>query len=424
MHDLRLVREGLDDLREAMRRRGELDALGPQLDRCEGLERERRLLIQAVEERKAARNASSQEVARRKRAGEPAEDLITTGRALGEEISRLERELADAEGQLASILLEIPNVTAPDVPEGDESHNVIVRTWGVPRPSEGVRPHWEIAAEHGLVDVERAAKISGSGFALLRGVGARLVRSMLSFFLDVHAREHGYEEVWPPVLVNRTSMTGTGQLPKFEDDAYRIEGDDLFLIPTAEVPVTNLYRDEILDGAALPMALCAYTPCFRREAGSAGKDTRGVLRVHQFDKVELVRYCAPERSDAELATLLGHAESILQRLGIPYRVKLLAAGDTGFASAKTYDLEAWAPGVGAWLEVSSCSTFTDFQARRSNIRFRPAKGEKPRFVHTLNGSGVAVPRTFACILEHYQQPDGSVVVPDVLRPYFGSDRIG
>ena len=424
MHDLRLVREGLDDLREAMRRRGELDALGPQLDRCEGLERERRLLIQAVEERKAARNASSQEVARRKRAGEPAEDLITTGRALGEEISRLERELADAEGQLASILLEIPNVTAPDVPEGDESHNVIVRTWGVPRPSEGVRPHWEIAAEHGLVDVERAAKISGSGFALLRGAGARLVRSMLSFFLDVHAREHGYEEVWPPVLVNRTSMTGTGQLPKFEDDAYRIEGDDLFLIPTAEVPVTNLYRDEILDGAALPMALCAYTPCFRREAGSAGKDTRGVLRVHQFDKVELVRYCAPERSDAELATLLGHAESILQRLGIPYRVKLLAAGDTGFASAKTYDLEAWAPGVGAWLEVSSCSTFTDFQARRSNIRFRPAKGEKPRFVHTLNGSGVAVPRTFACILEHYQQPDGSVVVPDVLRPYFGSDRIG
>jgi seryl-tRNA synthetase len=299
-----------------------------------------------------------------------------------------------------------------------------VRTWGEPSTSDGVRPHWEIAAEHGLVDLERAAKISGSGFAVLRGAGARLVRSMLSFFLDVHTREHGYEEVWPPVLVNRASMTGTGQLPKFEDDAYRIEGDDLFLIPTAEVPVTNLHRDEILDGAALPIALCAYTPCFRREAGSAGKDTRGVLRMHQFDKVELVRYCAPERSEAELATLLGHAESILQRLGIPYRVKLLAAGDTGFASAKTYDLEAWAPGVGAWLEVSSCSTFTDFQARRSNIRFRPAKGEKPRFVHTLNGSGLAVPRTLACILEHYQQPDGTVVVPDVLRPYVGTDRIG
>jgi seryl-tRNA synthetase len=424
MHDLRLVREGLDDLREAMRRRGALATLGPQLDRCEVLERERRLLIQAVEERKAARNAASQEVARRKRAGEPAEELIANGRALGEEIARLERELADAEDQLAAILLEIPNVTAPDVPEGDESHNVVVRTWGEPRATEGVRPHWEIAAEHGLFDLERAAKISGSGFAVLRGSGARLVRSMLSFFLDVHTREHGYEEVWPPVLVNRASMTGTGQLPKFEDDAYRIAGDDLFLIPTAEVPVTNLHRDEILDGAALPIALCAYTPCFRREAGSAGKDTRGVLRMHQFDKVELVRYCAPERSDAELAALLGHAESILQRLGIPYRVKLLAAGDTGFASAKTYDLEAWAPGVGAWLEVSSCSTFTDFQARRSNIRFRPAKGEKPRFVHTLNGSGLAVPRTLACILEHYQQPDGTVVVPEVLRPYVGSERIG
>jgi seryl-tRNA synthetase len=424
MHDLRLVREGLDDLREAMRRRGALATLGPQLDRCEALERERRLLIQAVEERKAARNAASQDVAKRKRTGEPADELIAAARALGEEIARLERELADAEGELAAILLEIPNVTAPDVPGGDESHNVVVRTWGEPRPSDGVRPHWEIAAEHGLFDLERAAKISGSGFAVLRGDGARLVRSMLSFFLDVHTREHGYEEIWPPVLVNRASMTGTGQLPKFEDDAYRIAGDDLFLIPTAEVPVTNLHRDEILDGAALPIALCAYTPCFRREAGSAGKDTRGLLRMHQFDKVELVRYCAPERSGAELETLLGHAESILQRLGIPYRVKLLAAGDTGFASAKTYDLEAWAPGVGAWLEVSSCSTFTDFQARRSNIRFRPAKGEKPRFVHTLNGSGLAVPRTLACILEHYQQPDGTVTVPDALRSYVGADRIG
>jgi seryl-tRNA synthetase len=424
MHDVRLVRERLGDLREGMRRREALDALGPQLDRCEGLERERRVLIQAVEERKAARNASSQEVARRKRAGEPADDLIAQGRSLGEEIGRLERELGDAERELEAILLEVPNVTAADVPAGDESHNVVVRSWGEPRPSDGVRPHWEIAAEHGLFDLERAAKISGSGFAVFRGSGARLVRSLLSFFLDVHSREHGYEEIWSPVLVNRASMTGTGQLPKFEDDAYKIAGDDLFLIPTAEVPVTNLYRDEILDGADLPMAFCAYTPCFRREAGSSGKDTRGVLRMHQFDKVELVRYCAPEQSEAELTTLLGHAESMLQRLGIPYRVKLLAAGDTGFASAKTYDLEAWAPGVGAWLEVSSCSTFTDFQARRANIRFRPAKGEKPRFVHTLNGSGLAFPRTIACILEHYQQADGTVAVPDVLRPYVGADRIG
>jgi seryl-tRNA synthetase len=424
MHDVRLVRERLDDLREAMRRRDALGALGPQLDRCEGLERERRLLIQAVEERKAARNAGSQEVARRKRAGEPADDLIAAGRALGDEIGRLEQELGDAEGQLAAILLEVPNITAADVPAGDESNNVVVRSWGEPRPSDGVRPHWEIAAEHGLFDLERAAKISGSGFAVFRGAGSRLVRALLNFFLDVHSREHGYEEVWTPVLVNRASMTGTGQLPKFEDDAYAIAGDDLFLIPTAEVSVTNLYRDEILDGGELPRAFCAYTPCFRREAGSAGKDTRGILRMHQFDKVELVRYCAPERSEEELMTLLGHAESILQRLGIPYRVKLLAAGDTGFSSAKTYDLEAWAPGVGAWLEVSSCSTFTDFQARRANIRFRPAKGEKPRFVHTLNGSGLAFPRTLACILEHYQQSDGTVIVPDALRPYVGSDRIG
>jgi seryl-tRNA synthetase len=287
-----------------------------------------------------------------------------------------------------------------------------------------VKPHWEIAATHGLVDLERAAKISGSGFAVYRGQGARLVRSLLSFFLDRHSGDHGYEEVWPPVLVSRDAMIGTGQLPKFEDDAYKIADDDLFLIPTAEVPVTNLYRDEIIDGAMLPKGFCAYTPCFRREAGSAGKDSRGILRMHQFDKVELVRYCTPEESEAQLELLLGHAEAMLRHLGIPYRVKLLAAGDTGFTSAKTYDLEAWAPGVGSWLEVSSCSTFGDFQARRANIRYKAAKGEKPRFVHTLNGSGLAFPRVIACILEHYQQADGSVVVPEVLRPYLGTDRIG
>jgi seryl-tRNA synthetase len=423
MHDLRFVRERLDDLREAMRRREALATFGPQLDRCAGLERERRLLIQAVEERKAARNASSQEVAKRKRAGEPADDLIAHSRALGEEIARLESELAAAEQTLSGILMAVPNVTLPDVPAGGEECNVILRTWGEPRPSEGVKPHWDVAAALGLVDLERATKISGSGFAVFRGTGARLVRSLMSFFLDTHSTRHGYEEIWPPALVTRASMTGTGQLPKMEDDAYRIDGDDLFLIPTAEVPVTNLYRDELLDAEMLPKGFCAYTPCFRREAGSAGKDTRGILRMHQFDKVELVRYATPEDSPAQLELLLGHAESILQALGIPYRVKLLAAGDTGFSSAKTYDLEAWAPGVGAWLEVSSCSTFADFQARRANIRYWPAKGEKPRFVHTLNGSGLAFPRTIACLLEHYQQPDGTVVVPEVLRPYLGLDRI-
>ena len=423
MHDARLIRERLGDLREAMRRRGALGALAPHLDRCEALDRERRLLIQAVEERKAARNASSQDVARRKKAGEDAADVIAHGRALGEEIGRLDAELAGVEQALDGIVMEVPNITLPDVPEGDESRNVIVRTWGTPRPSDGVKPHWDIAAAQGLFDLERGAKISGSGFVVYRGKGARLVRALLNFFVDSHVDEHGYEEVWPPLLVNRATMTGTGQLPKFEDDAYKIADDDLFLIPTAEVPVTNLYRDEILEPGVLPKAFCAYTPCFRREAGSAGKDTRGILRTHQFDKVELVRYCAPEDSEAELQLLVGHAEAMLQKLEIPYRVKLLAAGDTGFSSAKTYDLEAWAPGVGTWLEVSSVSTFTDFQARRAGIKYRPAKGEKPRFVHTLNGSGLAFPRTIACILENHQQGDGSVLVPDALRKYVGTDRL-
>ena len=424
MHDVKLVRERLGDLREAMRRRGAIDTLGPQLDRCEALEQERRLLIQAVEERKAARNAGSQEVARRKKAGEPADDLITQGRAQGAEIGRLEGELAAVEGALTGILLQVPNITLPDVPAGGEECNVIIRSWGEPRPSPGVRPHWEIAAEQGMLDLERGAKISGSGFPVFRGSGARLVRALMSYFLGLHSERHGYEEVWPPMLVNRASMMGTGQLPKMEDDAYRVAEDDLFLIPTAEVPVTNLYRDEILDGETLPRGFVAYTPCFRREAGAAGKDTRGILRVHQFDKVELVRYSTPEASSAQHDLMLGHAEAALQGLGIPYRVKLLAAGDTGFSSAKTYDLEAWAPGVGTWLEVSSASTFTDFQARRANIRYRPGKGEKPRFVHTLNASALAFPRTIACILEHYQQPDGSVVVPHVLRPFLGTDRLG
>ncbi len=423
MLDARLIRERLGDVREAMRRRGALGTLGPLLDRAEGLDRERRLLIQAVEERKAARNASSQEVARRKKGGEDAADLIASGRALGEEIARLETELASSEQGLDAILFELPNITLPDVPEGGEDDSVIVRTWGTPRATGDVKPHWDIAAAQGLFDLERGVKLSGSGFVAYRGKGARLVRALLNFFMDQHADQHGYEEVWPPLLVNRATMTGTGQLPKFEDDAYKIAGDDLFLIPTAEVPVTNLYRDEILDAEFLPKGFVAYTPCFRREAGSAGKDTRGILRMHQFDKVELVRYCTPDESEAQLQLLLGHAEAMLQQLGIPYRVKLLAAGDTGFSSAKTYDLEAFAPGVGSWLEVSSVSTFTDFQARRANIKYRPAKGEKARLIHTLNGSGLAFPRTIACLLEHHQQPDGSVVVPEVLRPYVGTDRI-
>jgi len=424
VHDMRALREQVDLLRDAMRRRGADDGLLQVIDRGEGLDRDRRTLIQAVEERKAARNNNSQEVARRKKAREAADDLIARGRELGDEIARLEGELDAVESRLRGILLELPNTTLSEVPAGGEECNRVVREWGAPRDSAGVRPHWEIGAALGIIDLERAAKISGSGFVCYRALGARLVRGLISFFIDLHVGEHGYEEVWPPVLVNRATMTGTGQLPKFEDDAYAVKGEDLFLIPTAEVPVTNLYRDEILELDVLPKGFVAYTPCFRREAGSAGKDTRGILRTHEFDKVELVRYAAPEDSARQLEILTRHAETALERLGIPHRRKLLAAGDTGFSSAMTYDLEAWAPGVGAWLEVSSCSNFTDFQARRANIRFRAAKGDKPRFIHTLNGSGLALPRVIACILEHYQNTGGTVAVPEVLRPYLGTDRIG
>ena len=423
MHDIRVLREQMDLLRDALGRRGALDGIQPVLQRAEQLERDRRLLIQAVEERKAARNTASQEVAQRKRNKESADELIARARDLGDEIAKLEGELGQAEDALRGILLELPNMTLPAVPAGGEENNRVMKEWGTPRRETGLKAHWDLGVQLGVLDLERAAKVSGSGFVAYRGLGARLARGLLQFFMDVHSREHGYEEVWPPDLVNRATMTGTGQLPKFEDDAYSVKGDDLFLIPTAEVPVTNLYRDEIVEGAALPMAFVAYSKCFRREAGSAGKDTRGVLRTHEFDKVELVRYATPETSDAELEALTRHAESMLERLGLPYRRKLLAAGDTGFSSAMTYDLECWAAGVGAWLEVSSCSNFTDFQARRANIRYRTAKGEKPRFVHTLNGSGLAFPRTIACLLEHYQQPDGTVRLPDVLHPYLGTDRI-
>jgi seryl-tRNA synthetase len=423
MHDARVFREQVDVLRDAMRRRQKLDELAPLLDRGVELELERRTVIQAVEERKAARNTASQEVARRKKAGEPADELIASGRALGEEIQRLENELATAEVELRDILLGLPNVTLPDVPAGGEEANKVVRTWGEPRPAESVKPHWEIGEARGLIDLARGAKISGSGFIVFRGLGARLTRSLINFCIDVHVREHGYEETWVPVVVNRASMTGTTQLPKFEEDMYALKDEDMFLVPTAEVPVTNLYRDEIVDASTLPRGFVAYTPCFRREAGAAGKDTRGLLRVHEFDKVEMVRYCTPEQGDKEHEKMTRHAETLLERLGLPHRRVLLAAGDTGFGAARCYDLEVFAPGVGKWLEVSSCSTFVDFQARRANIRYRPAAGEKPRFIHTLNGSGLAFPRIIAAILEHYQQPDGSVTVPEVLQPYLGASTL-
>ena len=423
MHDLRMIREHIEVLRDGMRRRGKLDALGDHIDRAQQVDVERRGMIQALEERKASRNSITQEVAKRKRAGEDAEDLLSQSRTLGEEISRLEGELAGLEAQLEKAMLELPNVTLADVPEGGEEANRHIRSWGTPRESAGIKPHWDIGVSLGLIDFERGAKISGSGFIVFRGKGARLVRGLMNFMLDLHTREHGYEEAWVPAVVNRKSMTGTSQLPKFEDDMYGVRDDDMFLIPTAEVPVTNLFADEILTAADLPRAITAYSPCFRREAGAHGKDTRGLIRVHEFDKVELVRYTTPDTSSDELEILTTQAEKVLQLLGLPYRVVLLAAGDTGFASAKTYDLEVFAPGAGVWLEVSSCSVFTDFQARRANIRYRPAEGGKPRFVHTLNGSGVAFPRVIAAILEHYQNADGTVDVPEVLRPYLGTDKL-
>jgi len=423
VHDLKLLRDGADLLREGMRRRGKLDTLGPLVDRAVALDRDRRALLVDIEQKKAERNAASQEVARLKRAKENADELITRTRALGDEIAALETRYADAFGELERLQYDLPNIPLDEVPEGGEESNVVLRSWGEPRAHDGVAPHWEIGERLGILDLARGAKITGSGFVAMRGLGARLVRALMSFMLDLHTREHGYEETWVPFLVNRQSMTGTGQLPKFEEDAY-VATDDLFLIPTAEVPITNLFRDEVIDGTTLPLGLTAYSPCFRREAGAHGKDTRGLIRVHEFDKVELVRFTTPESSAAEHELLTRHAETVLQRLGLPYRVLLLAAGDTGFSSAKTYDLEVWAPGVEKWLEVSSCSTFTDFQARRANIRYRPAPGEKPRHVHTLNGSALAFPRTIIAILEHYQRPDGTVTVPEALRPYLGVDILG
>ncbi len=423
MIDNKLLRQDPDGVRAALARR-----LDPSLDRTVGslleLDRRRRETLVRLERLKAARKAASEEVARRKRAGEPAGELLADLKRSGEEEKALEAAVREVEAELEAALLTVPNLPLPSVPDGDASANRVVRTWGEP-PAFGFepRPHWDLGQALGLLDLPRGAKLAGSGFPLFTGLGARLIRALAGFMLDLHTREHGYLELATPYLVNRATMTGTGQLPKFEEELYHATADDLFLIPTAEVPVTNLYRDEILDGRRLPLAFTAWTPCFRREAGAHGKDTRGLIRVHQFDKVELVRLCRPEDSPAEHETLTRHAETVLERLGIPYRRVALAAGDTGFASACTYDLEVWAAGVGTWLEASSSSTFTDFQARRANLRFRREPGAKPEFVHTLNASGVAFPRTIIALLENNQQPDGSVRVPEALVPYLGTDRL-
>ncbi|HXI44761.1 MAG TPA: serine--tRNA ligase [Candidatus Acidoferrales bacterium] len=341
--------------------------------------------------------------------------------AIDEELDRLELEIED-------LLLRIPNPADPDVPVGGEEANVTVRTWGkrLPAAADGWtrQPHWEIGERLGMIDLARGAKVAGSGFPVYKGAGSALQRALITWFLDVHTRENGFTEVWPPVVVNTASARGTGQIPDKEDQMYVVTRDELYLIPTAEVPVTNLHRDEILEATELPIRYAAYSPCFRREAGAAGKDTRGILRVHQFDKVEMVLFERPEASAEALEWMTGRAEDLLQRLGLAYRVLLMSTGEMGFVQAKKYDLETWAPGVERWLEVSSCSNFRDYQARRMAIRFRPEKGAKPELVHTLNGSALALARIVATILETYQQPDGSVTVPEVLRPYIGRDRIG
>jgi seryl-tRNA synthetase len=421
--DLKRLRQDPEGSRASLARRRDPSVLAL-LDVVLDLDRQRRELLVTVETLKAERNAATEEVARRKRAREAAGELMAGLKASGEAVKGLDAQLREIEAALESHALGIPNFPLDGIPDGDAAANRVIRSWGQPpRFAFEPRPHWELGTALGMLDLAAGAKIAGSGFPLFRGPGARLVRALREFMLDVHTREHGYEEVAPPYLATRASLTGTGQLPKFEEELYRTAPDDLFLIPTGEVPVTNIHRDDILDAAALPIGYAAWTPCFRREAGAHGKDTRGLIRVHQFDKVELVRFCRPEESPAEHDRITRHAEVILERLEIPYRVVELAAGDTGFHSARTLDLEVWAAGVEGWLEVSSSSTFTDFQSRRGNIRFRPEAGARPELVHTLNASGLAFLRTIIALLENNQAADGSVRVPAALAPYLGSDRL-
>jgi seryl-tRNA synthetase len=421
--DIRLLRADPDTARAALVRRSDA-GIEVLLDGVIETDRRRRELLGEVEALKQQRNETSREIGERKQRGESAEELMAAMKSVAERIRGLDGDLSRVEQELRTGLLQIPNFPDPRVPAGGEGDFEVVREWGTPRAAlETDAPHWQIGQELGLLDLERGAKITGSGFPVLVGAGARLNRALIHFMLDLHTTEHGYLDVAPPFLVDRDSLLGTGQLPKFEVDQYRTVPDDLFLVPTAEVPVTNLHRDEILDGEGLPLAYVAYTPCFRREAGAAGRDTRGLLRVHQFDKVELVRFTHPEASVEQLELLTRHAESVLERLELPFRRILLPAGDLGFANAITFDLEVWSPGVERWLEVSSCSSYTDFQARRAGIRYRVPGTGKPEFVHTLNGSGVALARTLVALLENRREADGSVSIPDALRPYTGFDRL-
>ncbi len=417
MLEIKLVRQNLAAVETALATRGQ----SADLETFKTVDAQHRQILQEVEELRHRRNVVSDEIARLKRAGEPAEAFVVEMRAVSAHIKGLEKRLTETQESLSAILMALPNLPHVSVPVGkDSSENPVIKTWGVPPQFDfAPKAHWDIGTDLKILDFERATKITGARFPLYFDAGARLERALINFMLDVHTREHGYHEVLPPFIVNRQSMTATGQLPKFEQDLFKLEQWDYFLIPTAEVPVTNIHRGEILDEDALPLCYTAYTPCFRSEAGSYGKDTRGLIRQHQFNKVELVKFCTPEASDAELERLLVQAETILVKLGLPYRVVLLCTGDMGFAAAKTYDIEVWMPAQGIYREISSCSNFQEFQARRADIRFR-RKGKKgTELVHTLNGSGLAVGRTLAAILENYQQADGSVAIPEALQPYAG-----
>jgi seryl-tRNA synthetase len=420
MLDLHFVREHPGQVAEALRKRGAAQALEPLLE----LDGRRRQLLTEVEKLKKLRNETSKRIGGIVKSGGDATALKDEMRQVGDKITALEREIDETESALQGLLREIPNVPHASVPEGDSPEsNPVVRTWGEPRRFDfAVQAHWDLGVALGILDFERAARMAGSRFALYLGDGARLERALIQFMLDLHTREHGYTEVLPPFLVNATALFGTGQLPKFEADLFKVEPGEYYLVPTAEVPVTNIHAGEILEGDRLPIAYCAYTPCFRSEAGSYGKDVRGLIRQHQFNKVELVRFSKPESSFAELDALTSHAEEVLKRLELPYRVVELCTGDLGFASAKTYDLEVWLPGQGLYREISSCSNFTDFQARRAGIKFRASVTAKAELVHTLNGSGLAVGRTVVAILENFQEADGSVTLPPALRPYMDGQK--
>ena len=415
MLDLRYMRGNPDVVRKAIADKGE-DA---DLARLLAVDAELREMIVEADALKQQRNTESDRIAELKKKGEDASEPIARMREVSARIKDYDEKMSVLKSSLRELELTIPNIPHESVPVGcDENENVVVREWGEVRAAcAAPAPHWEIGEALGILNLAAASKVAGSGFVCFVGLGALLERALIRFMLDMHVREHGYTEVSPPFVANRDSMLGTGQLPKLESDMYRCDEGDLFLIPTAEVPLTNMHRDDIIEGGSLPIRYVGYTPCFRREAGSYGKDTRGLIRVHQFDKVEMVKFVEPATSYDELESLTADAEAVLRALGLPYRVKTLCTGDLSFSSAKTYDIDVWAAGVGKWLEVSSCSNFDDFQARRSNIRVRPAGGGKARFVHTLNGSGVALPRTVIAILENYQTGDGRISIPEVLRPH-------